>query len=602
VIEKALDLARQGAWAGYTADALNENGQCDLRGKALAKAEVSFTEALEIAIRAGYADRIVTARRGLAEIARLRGRHAMALDHLKAAIEAVEHQRTQIPNPQFRIGFLRQNFRVYEDAVDELSILHERQPTRGYDRQAFGYAERARARSFLDMLAEGKAQITKGLTEAQAREQRVLEAEVSQAMRALTGDNSERDRKAAEAAEQKLAEWVTLRRIENPRYYALRYPEPFDAAKAQAVAASEEAVILEYVLGERRSHLWVISPSSVHMTSLPARSFIERTVRRYRQAIARHPTGDRLEEFRDTARQLFSMLITPAMPRLRPGQRLIVSPDGILHYLPFETLMSTNRESRFLIEDFTVTYTPSVSVLAALRDHERTETPTHELLAYGDPLFSRASGGPGKSRAELVRAVYENSGIRFPQLPNTRKEVNSIAALFPAHRRRTYLGGDATEGSVKREKLGNYRRIHFATHAVIDEQFPGRSGIVLSLVDSGNEDGILRLNEILNLELAADLVVLSACQTGLGENVRGEGIVGLTRAFLYAGSPRAVVSLWDVDDQMAPDFMSLFYKQVTFGQRPSDALRKAKLAMIRSDFPALRHPYFWAPFTLTGLF
>ena len=200
----------------------------------------------------------------------------------------------------------------------------------------------------------------------------------------------------------------------------------------------------------------------------------------------------------------------------------------------------------------------------------------------------------------LVRGVYKGAGFRFDQLPRTRAEVRSIATLFPAADTTLRLGLEASESTLKSEALREYRRVHFATHAVLDERTPARSGIVLSLVGSGQEDGILRVNEVFDLKLNAELVVLSACQTGLGVLVRGEGMVGVTRAFLSAGASRVVVSLWEVNDQATSSLMNGFYRHLASNQSPTSALRAAKLAMLHSGQLAYRHPYFWAPFVLTG--
>ena len=162
------------------------------------------------------------------------------------------------------------------------------------------------------------------------------------------------------------------------------------------------------------------------------------------------------------------------------------------------------------------------------------------------------------------------------------------------------LGADASESALKHERLTAYRRLHLAAHAVLDEEFPARSGIVLSAKDPGGEDGILRAGEIFNLEMDADLVVLSACKTGLGKTVRGEGMVGLTRAFLYAGARRVVVSLWEVNDLAVPDLMVEFYRGLREGLAPADALRRAKVSFLKSDTAGYRHPYYWAGFVVVG--
>jgi len=223
------------------------------------------------------------------------------------------------------------------------------------------------------------------------------------------------------------------------------------------------------------------------------------------------------------------------------------------------------------------------------------KTRAYDLLAYGDPVFS-------ESEAVQMQSVYRSGGISLARLPNTKTEIEQIGALFPPAREKLRLGPEATEASVKAERLGAYRLLHFATHAVIDERAPARSGIVLSLVNTGKEDGILRASEIFNLTLNADLVTLSACRTGLGKVVRGEGMIGFTRAILYAGSSRVLVSLWEVNDLATPALMKSFYTRLRAGQSVAEALREAKITMIHSDRPAHRHPHLWAPFIVSGAF
>jgi CHAT domain-containing protein len=352
--------------------------------------------------------------------------------------------------------------------------------------------------------------------------------------------------------------------------------------------------------------LWIITGKQIRMVQLPGRAEIEQEVASFRTVAARHPKSD-FDAWQAPARRLYKMLIGPVEVTLRGERNLVIVPDGVLYYLPFESLISTAEggSARFLIEDYAVAYAPSATVFGNLlaEPGKQARPRSHELLAYGDPAFGSATNVAGTSRlGDVVRGVYQSAGIKFPPLPNTRAEVETIGALYPAARRKIYIGPNATEASVKSEHLPSYKRLHFATHAVLDEQVPARSGVVLSLANTGNEDGILRTNEIFNLELNADLVVLSACQTGLGTLVKGEGMVGLTRAFLYAGSPRVVVSLWEVNDRATADFMKTFHQKMKEGQSPGLALRAAKLNMLQSGSAAYRHPYFWTPFVLVGRF
>jgi CHAT domain-containing protein len=227
------------------------------------------------------------------------------------------------------------------------------------------------------------------------------------------------------------------------------------------------------------------------------------------------------------------------------------------------------------------------------------------LLAYADPVFKSHHKNTKSTKGEIpladvTRSLYDARGMRFDPLPYARVEVKSIAAQFPKTAAQLCLGREATESSLKRERLERFSQIHFATHGLIDERVPARSGVILSLVGEKQEDGVLQMSEIFNLDLNADLVVLSACQSGLGKVVRGEGMVGLTRAVMYAGADSIVVSLWNVRDSSTAEFMKGFYRHLRAGKPKAVALRQAKLDMLRSDKLAYRHPYFWAPFVLAG--
>jgi CHAT domain-containing protein len=448
-----------------------------------------------------------------------------------------------------------------------------------------------------------------------------------------------------------MSHWADELHRTNPLYHQLQYPEPYDADRVQAEVAGSGTAILEYSLGDRESHLWVVTQDRLKMVTLPKRGMIEHAVFAYRDLINRHPKSQAdFEASLKPSGHLYEMLVRPVRRYLEKGQALVIVPDGVLWYLPFEALVvralnvagsagvspavarGAPAELHYLVEDHSITYAPSASLLGDLqiamneRSKQR-DLRQKELLAYGDPVFSRnvAAGLPRQPESggitaplrdrdkgttagaslpadEIVRGVYQRSaGVQFCPLPMTRDEVLGIGQLFRPDQRKLCLGLQATEASLKREKLTDYKRIHFATHSVIDEEVPAMSGVVLSLVNAGDEDGVLRMNEIFNLDLDAESVVLSACQTGLGKLMRGEGMVGLTRAFMYAGSPRVVVSLWQVNDMATPKFMKAFYRRLTQGDTATAALQQAKLAMLRSDIPAYHHPYFWAPFVLVGL-
>ncbi len=579
-LEAGLTTARKMGRPASEAQALDLLGEFWLKRSDLAKAKLFFEQSLTIAERIRVPQLTLAARLGLARVASRTSHPDEAWQHLKPALDAMESVRARIPTPDLRAHFVTQNAAAYEEAIDALSAL-------GRDREALLVAERARARAFLDLLTESKANLRKGLTPEQERERQALESKVSQALAALAKEDSAKNQEAAAKAESALAAWHESARITNPEYASLRYPQPYTPEQAQRLARENGLAIMQFALGDRRSHLWVINGAAIRMIPLPPRAQIESAVGAFRAKLARPSPGD----LEGVSRPLYSMLLAAAEPMLAGTRKILIAPDGILYYLPFEAL--SPKPGRFLVEDFTIGYAPSVSAFASLKPSRTARA--YDLLAYGDPVFSQ-------SEAAQMRSVYRSGGISLSRLPNTKTEVEEIGALFPPAREKLRLGPEATEASVKAERLGAYRLIHFATHAVIDERAPARSGIVLSLVNTGKEDGILRASEIFNLNLNADLVTLSACRTGLGKVVRGEGMIGLTRAILSAGSSRVLVSLWEVNDLATPALMKAFYARLSAGRSVAEALREAKIAMIHSDRPAHRLPHFWAPFVLSGAF
>ncbi len=271
--------------------------------------------------------------------------------------------------------------------------------------------------------------------------------------------------------------------------------------------------------------------------------------------------------------------------------------------MPFEAL---THNGRFLLEDHEVSYLPAASLAGLWQDarNRNDRQDKMELLAFGDPDFgpelkASVTRRYGSGPVSFVRQAGFSDGFQLDRLPRTRDEVEYIAGLFPPDRSRVYFGKESTEEIVKQETLGRYRRLHFATHSLIDERDPSRSSVVFSLDDDPGEDGFLEVSEISELELDCDLVVLSACQTGRGQLVSGEGILGLSRAFLYAGARSVVVSLWNVSDISTAQLMKNFYQNLVDGAGNATALRQAKLKMARGSTET-RHPYYWAPFIVVG--
>src|SRR5262249_27216202 len=281
--------------------------------------------------------------------------------------------------------------------------------------------------------------------------------------------------------------------------------------------------------------------------------------------------------------EMYRMLFLPLESALSAVSKLIVVPDGRLAYLPFETLVrpaSVSGVDEYLLKRYVISYIPSTSALAAMKDRSaEMPSPPRDILAFGDPVYSSKSAGGRRSRSYETLDYYSTRGFDFPRLPYSREEIRVIGSLYPASMK-LYLGKEASELNLKHEKLSFYRYIHFATHGYFDEENPARSGIVLSLNQAGSEDGVLQINEIMRLRMNADMVTLSACKTGLGKLVKGEGITGMTRAFFYAGARSVMASLWEVNDAATGELMKRVYKNLHDGKNKSNALREAKLWMI----------------------
>ncbi|MCP4659157.1 MAG: CHAT domain-containing protein [bacterium] len=418
-------------------------------------------------------------------------------------------------------------------------------------------------------------------------------------------DQAERDRR-------ELEEEIRRR---HPRYASLQYPQPLGLTAIQALLDSETA-LLEYTLGEEASTLFVVTREG--LTTYPLASSAEEIsvlVDEMRGFLGR-PGHSVRSKFDRAAHKLYQLLIAPAEPVIADKTRLLIAPDAALYSLSFEVLLPRRFSAPrfqgldYLLRRWSVTYVPSASVLACLEEPPRTGAASDSALAFlgfGDPLYRLGAAGdaPAKWPADRsgdaeVRSFFTDSERwDMSRLKNSAREVSEISQLFDPEEVKIFLRGEATEENAKSEVYMRHARlIHFATHGVISEQQPQLSGLVLTLDEDPAEDGLLQVYEIFNLKINADLVVLSACETGLGKEVRGEGLIGLSRAFMYAGTPSVVVSLWQVADGSTADLMVRFYGHLAQGIDKTESLRRAKLELL--DEGRFAHPYYWAPFILIG--
>lgn len=501
------------------------------------------------------------------------------------------------------IAFREEAQAAYREFVD---LLMEQ----GKFQEAYGWAERAKARTILNWTA-AKHAAPPSEDMNQASTLRQLSRTIARLRLQLFASDVSPERQAKlqkemEDAEYKMQETQLHIDMERSRDH-LVWSNLTTAELLQKKMAKEQMALAEFSLGEKRSFVWLFTHGEVYFEILPARKEIEEVVRPYLDLLAIPPNHLNLEsgltKLRERAEAIFSTLFGRLSGQIEPGQRLIVVPDGLLHYLPFEALI---HNGRYLVEDHEISYNPSASMLDLWQDSGgRVESGTKmELFAIGDPVFEPEATAVGGKKSKngfsnRARQLLAARGFQLPPLPRTRDEVQYIASLFPSDRRKVLLGRESTEEAIKYGSLRRYRRLHFATHSLIDEKSPGQSGVVLTLGDEAEEDGFLEVSEIARLDLDCDLVVVSACQTGRGQLLSGEGIVGLSRAFLYAGTRSVVVSLWNVSDISTGQLMKNFYQNLTGGQSNAAALRRAKLQMLSSG-KETRHPYYWSSFVMVG--
>ena len=573
----------------------------------------------------------------------------VARAQIETALDIVEATRGNVRSQDLRTSYLASKQSYYEFYIDLLMRMHEAQPSGGHDVTAFGASERVRARSLLELLTEARIDVKQGIPLDLKQRENAVHNRVSwiQSQLIQAKSRARPDQSAIAALEQEFENVDTERqqveseiRQKHPRYANLRYPTPLNL-KATQQLLDEKTVLLEYALGKNSSYLFAISKDGFLTARLPSTSMLAEQVTALRETIASGPDRRALSNYLQTARWLYQNLIEPASPLLDGKQALIIVPDGILHYLPFEVLLQSDsgRKSQvdlhqvpYLIRAFSISYSPSATVLASLRSSENLkQKPEKMFLAFGDPVYRRTENAQTSLVRSAIRNAFgEDKPWQLQPLPESRREVERIAKLYSAAQTGVFLGREATEENVKaNERSSRYRFVHFAVHALLNEQKPQYSGLVLSLfgeekknpdiertstgarpessvrpANHGNnvwssEDGLLQVYEIFNLKLNADLVLLSACETGLGKETKGEGLVGLSQAFFYAGASSLAVSLWKVQDKSTAEMMVRFYRYLN---NPSlgkaEALRRAQLEMIRSrDYS---HPYYWAGFVLTG--
>ncbi len=633
---QAIELHRKVANPRQLAAALRNVGNFHRQIGETAKALEYLQEAREISHRIGDLPGEAAALSHLAKLERDRGNLAEAHKLIQDALTATESLRVNLKNQQLRVAFLASARDYYEFDIDVLMRMHKQQPDQGFAAAAFQVSERGRARSLLELLRESRAEIRQGVDpsviERERELRRLIADRAERQTRLLSGKYTDAELSAvAQEIDELTTEYDQVQariRDTSPRYTALTQPVPLDLINIQKQVLDEDTLLLEYSLGEEKSFVWAVTPASMKSYELPERAAVEEAARRFYQLATergRNVSGETLAqrkvrldqaevEYAQAASKLSQMLLGPIAGELKQ-KRLVVVGEGVLQYVPFAALPAPGDAANSpLMAQHEIVNLPSASVLAVLRKDTANRKPASRTVAVlADPVFSDKDPRLALARAgqhasagvdalvDAQRSASESGVGDLTRLRFSRQEAEEIARLAGEKRNLKALDFAASRTVVTNDQLRDYRIVHFATHGLINNQHPDLSGIVLSLVDEQGrpQNGFLRLYDIYNLKLDADLVVLSACQTALGKDIKGEGLVGLTRGFMYAGAPRVVASFWRIDDRATADFMKRFYSaMLKDGLKPAAALRAAQVSM--SQDKRWQSPHYWAAFTLQG--
>lgn len=572
-----------------------ENGQ-------LEEADARFQEALAIFDLGGEPAAASRTRLGRARVARLKGRLDLARAELEKATPQLEAMRERVLGALSRDHFIAARYEIYEEWVALLMEMDRQEPSKGHAARALEVAERARGRGLLERLVRPGA----GARQDDRTESLLAIIADLERQRSTIAAKRPGDPRADLLANQLRSLWLEVEKLDDTERI-LKQAEVLNAAEIQALAGQADLFVF-YFLAEPESFVWTVDRRQVGVHRLAGRALIEGRARRLAETIPRASEVALAAALPHRLAEVSELVLDPIGQHLAGHERLFILPDGVLHLVPFAALPDpTADDSQPLIRRHGLSMLPSFSLLASQRRQATVRRqPSQDLVIIADPVFStedeRVLGAPAPvDLPQDLRRSLENLDVRrLERLPGTAEEALAIRAQAPSGRSLSFTDFAADRRLIESGILKDSRILHFATHGLVHSIHPSLSGLVLSLVDPQGQprDGFLRAHEIAGLDLAADLAVLSACQTGSGREIRGEGLVGLTQAFFAAGVRRQIVSLWQVDDGTTPLLMSELYRQLFRGrQSPSQALRKAQLARLDSGNTAALD---WAAFVVIG--
>jgi len=589
-----------------------------------------YTECLTFYREAGNRWGVINTDQQIAAIYEEKDELELAARYYMDSIQELEKLRGEITSENLKESFSEKVMPVYRKVIDFFL-------RRGKNLDAFNYLEMSRARALLDSLAMAGVDIKKGAEPALLEGDRNLQAEINylekslQEEKARYNPDSQRVKELNEKLDITRKKLDAVRKelsLNSPSYSCLTgIKKSLTVEEIQKKVLKDNQYILEYFINNEKINVWIISKKSVSLAEIPSsEKDITAKIEAFRKPFTKlkNETGLNNESFKEilssvdlnNLHDLYNILFKPLVQKVSfpKNSELIIVPDGILYYLPFEVLISDIKpqnksnlvfsnfsSARFLIEDYIIDYVPSASILDPALDEAHKKN-SRAYLGFGNPSFEDT--GETTIDETLAAGLIRLQGYSLKPLPGTEIEVKNICEMF-RDSGDIYIRKEATEENFKKE-CSSYKYLLLATHGLLNEKNPMESSLAFSMNSRSSEDGFLKASEVLNLDINAELVVLSACETGLGRIRSGEGVVGLTRSFMYAGTPSIVVSLWSVDSSSTARLMEIFYKKLLSGMNRAEALRQAKLELMKDsdrlygESVSYRHPFFWAPFVFVG--
>lgn len=533
--------------------------------------------------------------------------YKLALKATDWATDLVDQLQMSYKNEASKLRLVDQNYSLYTDAIEIMAALYDESGDEQYIHRIFDTIEKSRSRVALELIQKHSARNFAGVREAVLENETALNTRITQLQQRLfreqeKGFDQNNDlvialQDSVFSKKRELEQFTRDLETEHPTYYMLKYDQSVLTLNDAQQLLSDSETIVSYTLGANSIYALVITSKDATILDLGSTEESFFYLQRIRTDVAKGKT----EEYINTAHSLYERIFKPVEPYIS-GEEIIIVADQQLHYLPFEVLLTERPDHEkfhqmpYLLRKYTFSYIPSATMLNIMT--ERRPANPRNLLAVA-PFSS-----------EIIRPEEDEVDVQYATtvepLLLTKYETQSISGLFierrswgeyiRPHNTKILFGSDATMNRFSSIDLKEYNFIHFATHAFVNEQNPEFSGIML-YPDMG-EDGIAYVGDIYNMEFNADLVVLGACETGLGSTFRGEGLIGFTRAFIYAGASNLLVSMWKVNDQPTAYLMIDFYDYIRDGYSYNEALRRAKLNIINR--PHMADPVNWAAFILTG--